>query len=144
MLKIEITESSDFEIIGTHVFFKKVISIGRSKTEDLIIFDQDIELHHLEIQQVQNGILISNKASQFFHTNGKKVSGKKLHRINDTVKIGNTEFKITEYSPWSMDNKDSFEERYDKLTHEKPQFKHLLRSLENELVRLEEKIHNEE
>ena len=69
----------------------KVITIGRHHTNDVIIDDQLVSRHHVQIIQDNNGNYVIQDMNS---TNGTFVNGNKIHRPTplqktDIVRIGN-------------------------------------------------------
>lgn len=143
MIELNITKSPDDEIVGIFSSRKKIIYIGSSLKNDLIIDDPDISKIHLRMELTEDGILCSNHGNTpFFHSNGKKISGKKNHQTNDTIRIGNTCLEITNllFTP-KPNNRKILEQKYDEITTKMPVTSVILKELEKELVELH-KIQN--
>ena len=77
----------------------KVITVGRSSDNDIVVNDSKASRYHLQIIQHDNGDF---SLSDFGSTNGTYVNGKKVCgeiplRTNDIVRIGNTTLPWNNY-----------------------------------------------
>ncbi len=97
MIELEFTHSPDNEIIGKYKIFKQKITIGTLKDNIIIINDDKIKKLHLVFEVTAHGLAIYDYQRCYYLSNGKKISGKKLHQQNDTIKIGDTQFKILNF-----------------------------------------------
>ena len=99
MLILEFTSSPDESILGDYLTHKKIFSIGRSRAVDVVILDPKLAKVELSVKLQHEGIMIESKNEEGFITNKKKILGGKIHAVGDEIQIGNTHFKIKEYSP---------------------------------------------
>ena len=69
----------------------KVITIGRSSDNDVVVNDSMVSRHHLQIIQNENGTfrLSDLQSANGTFVNGQKINGEAPLFNNDTVKIGN-------------------------------------------------------
>lgn len=77
----------------------KVITIGRSTDNDIIINDARVSRTHLQIVQNDNGIysVVDLNSANGTFINGQKISGEVQLHQNDVVRIGNTSLPWQEY-----------------------------------------------
>jgi pSer/pThr/pTyr-binding forkhead associated (FHA) protein len=82
----------------------KVITIGRSSQNDVVISDSKVSRHHLQIIQDDYGNFrladFGSKNGTF--VNGTKISGEITLSSNDVVRIGNTTVAWKQYFPPSL------------------------------------------
>lgn len=85
----------------------KVITIGRSTENDVVIQDPNVSRHHCQIVQKDNGTygLVDFGSSNGTYINGQRISGQVVLNPNDVVRIGNTTL------PWRNYFEKSFEKR---------------------------------
>lgn len=79
----------------------KVITIGRSSENDVIINDIKVSRHHLQIIQDDYGSfrLCDFGSANGTFVNGRKISGEIMLSKNDIIRIGNTTLAWKEYFP---------------------------------------------
>ena len=79
----------------------KVITIGRSSANDIIINDRQVSRHHCQIVQHDNGAysLVDFGSTNGTYINGQRVSGQVTLNPNDTVRIGGTNLPWQSYFP---------------------------------------------
>jgi hypothetical protein len=139
MIKIEFLNSPDESVIGEYLTFKDRLLIGTSKYNDIVIDDSNLNAVHFFVKLNRTALLCGNNQSiDHYHSNGKKISGKKSHKKNDVISIGKTEFKILDFEfEVQHEYKDQLKENYTLAIQENPEYKHLLTNIQNELVKLE-------
>ena len=83
----------------------------------------------------QDGVWVDNNDKHnYYLSNQKKVSGKKLHHINDEITIGKTTFKIIHYKHQTHPDKiTEFKYLKKQQEHKNPSLKLLLEKLKHEL-----------
>ncbi|MBT3583856.1 MAG: hypothetical protein HN509_03035 [Halobacteriovoraceae bacterium] len=141
MIEIEIIESPDPEILGPHSFYFQKLIFGRSKNSHLFIDDRALCKNHIRIEKSESGVLCQNMESKFYLSNGKKISGKKLHKIDDLIKIGETTLKIVSVSNDDTATKPSLSEKYNAAIERNPKLEELFVEIENEILSVEHDIH---
>ena len=100
MLQLEFINSPDPEILGTVSYGNPRLIIGTSQNDDIIICDPKINPAYFTMEVKENGVICYNNIDGIFYlSNGKKISGRKLHKVGDTIKIGDTFFKILSHTP---------------------------------------------
>jgi hypothetical protein len=79
----------------------KIITIGRSLDNDVVISDQTVSGHHCQIAQEDNGnYSIRDIGSRNgTYVNGKRIHGKEILSLSDSVQIGNTTLHWQDYFP---------------------------------------------
>jgi hypothetical protein len=96
MIKIEVIESQDLNLLGSVTFQKNLITLGDLK-DDFPLHDELLFSQHLIIEVEENIInCFLNPDVDFFHVNGKRTKVYKSLHVNDVIQIGNTKFKILE------------------------------------------------
>ncbi|MDR2971724.1 MAG: FHA domain-containing protein [Bacteroidales bacterium] len=78
----------------------KIITIGRSSDNNIIINDSCVSRHHCKII-LENGQfrILDNGSTCGIYVNGKKINGDFFLKPNDTVRIGNTTLPWRNYFP---------------------------------------------
>lgn len=101
MIKISILNSDDIELIGEHIYHGNFISVGTTNS-DHILLEQEFALSSFRVcfkivseKKIAVHILPGN---DFYISNGKKISGTKLHNSNDIISYQNFEIKIREFT----------------------------------------------
>ncbi len=138
MIKLEFTKSPDSEILGIQKRPASSITIGSSHQADIVIFDQALKNLHLSLFVLDNNMWIKNFSNvDFYHSNNKKISGKKIHQVNSIISIGSTEFKILDYKGYEIiDHTEQLKEQYKTILSTNPdQFK-IIQKIEAELFAL--------
>ena len=84
----------------------KVITIGRSEENDVVVRDPHASRHHLQIIQHDDGhfTLSDFGSTNGTYVNGQKISGEIYLNMNDVVRIGNTVI------PWRLYFEEGFQE----------------------------------
>jgi hypothetical protein len=98
MIQFQFTKCPDLILLGTYEIDEKIFTLGCSIKAEIIIQDEKIEPIHLIFECSRDGLYVSSKDLVFFQLNNKKMSGKKLLKLNDKVLIGETEFVLTAYT----------------------------------------------
>lgn len=135
MFILTIKACPDPELIGDYTFYFRSIRIGRSLNSNLPIKDTDFARSVLCLKIQPDGILIWEENGGFYYSLGKKISGRKVHRIGESFGLGNTTFEIKTYDPSDL-NQD-IEKRYHELTENHPFMADLFWSLKQEMLKIE-------
>ena len=94
MIKFQVTESPDQEVLSTFEYFHNLIYIGRT-SGNLTIHDPQILKSHLLIEVVGNDVIVHpQKEVEFYLINGKRATTPRKIKINDTVSFGSTTLKL--------------------------------------------------
>lgn len=98
MIQLTVNTSLDKNKIGETIFNKNLIYIGNDHLCDLYIKEDQILANHLIIEIVESKMIIHpHKDIEFFLVNGKRSTGHKFVVPGDKVKVGETEFTITNF-----------------------------------------------
>ena len=116
MLELEFLESPDTDVLGKRVVFFDEVSMGRARSNVIIVDDPGMEPRDIRLNVLESGIFVENRESGHYLSNGKKVSGKKLHSPGDGIRVGGTSFKILSFVAG-----DSRQRDYDSLYQEEVQ-----------------------
>ncbi len=107
MIKFEILESPDQEVISTFEYFHNLIYIGRS-SGNLTIQDPALLKSHLMLEVVgQDMIVHPQKSVDFYLINGKRATTPRKIHEGETVAFGNTKLKLISFeetAPYSKKN----------------------------------------
>ncbi len=137
MIEFEILSSPDQDILGTHIYQKSMMTVGRSLQNDLIILDDHIHLRHLEIK-LDKKIHIDAPDSCIFYYSGKKIIEGIIYKLGEEIKIGSTVFKITKHIPNpKVDLLENFRNQYEEIELERPTLIDVLQNIELELKVIE-------
>ncbi len=115
MIEISITSSPDEEVIGTHRYFFENIFLGPYPSCHLVIGDPHLEGLTLVFENTEKGVAVSEKGGNFYLSNGKKISGKRIHKKNDVIILGHTVFKITGHNPLLKKEASSCKDNSEKI-----------------------------
>jgi hypothetical protein len=116
MIKVEIIKTPDSEVLGVKEFFKDKINIGIDRG-DIKINDEHLIEYHLALE-IFNGQLypLLNGKLNYFHLNSKKVSGEFPLKLEDQIKIGETEMIIRDFRQESEETYiDTYKEKLKKM-----------------------------
>ncbi len=83
----------------------KVITIGRSSENNIVINDAKVSRIHLQLVQNDNGIcsVVDLNSANGTFVNGQKITGEVCLQPNDVIRIGNTTLPWQEYIKPSID-----------------------------------------
>ena len=115
MIEIAITSSPDEEVIGTHRYFFENIYLGPYPSCHLVIGDPHLEGLILIFENTEKGVAVSERGGNFYLSNGKKISGKRIHKKGDVITLGHTVFKIMEYSSLSKKRTSPLKDNGEKI-----------------------------
>ena len=140
MIKIEISSNTSTPL--DYHYHKNTLTIGKSNKCDIVINDiksQSVDLILLVDKKGFYGTGISNSNCLY---KGKKLSGKKLFKKEDTITIGNTSIKIKDYSfKLHSFDKETLPLLNQNALSENPQLKFIINALSKELINLLKKHH---
>ncbi len=107
MIRFEIIESPDKEILNTFEYFHNLIYIGNA-SGNLTVHDPDIKRTHLMIEVVGDDVIIHpQKDVEFYLINGKRATTPRKIKINDLITFGRTVLKLLAFAetpPFSKKN----------------------------------------
>lgn len=136
MFKISVTTCPDPEYIAEYTFYFPQIKISKfHHIAHLPIPDQAMGKQVLVLKTQPDGILIWENTGGYYLSNGKKIAGKKLHRVGDRFGFGDTAFEITSFIP-DIKTYDH-ESRYHELTEKHPFMADLFWALKQEMLQIE-------
>ena len=77
----------------------KVITIGRSSENDIVINDAKVSRTHIQLVQNDSGVcsVVDLNSANGTFVNGKKISGEERLQENDSIRIGDTTLSWQEY-----------------------------------------------
>ena len=94
MIKFEITESPDQEVLSTFEYFHNLIYIGRTDG-NLTILDPGLLRSHIVIEVVEGEVIVHpQKEVDHYLINGKRTTTPRKIRLNDKVSFGKTTLKL--------------------------------------------------
>ncbi len=97
MIKFEIIESPDLEVLSTFEYFHNLIYIGRT-TGNLTIQDPALLKSHLMIEVVDQDVIVHpQKEVEFYLINGKRSTTPRKLRAGEIVTIGSTKMKLISF-----------------------------------------------
>lgn len=98
MIRFEITESPDQEVLNTFEYFHNMIYIGRT-TGNLTVQDPALQRSHIFIEIVGTEVIVHpQKDVEFYLLNGKRATTPRKIRANDLVTFGKTTLKLLSFS----------------------------------------------
>lgn len=98
MIRFEITESPDREVLNTFEYFHNMIYIG-SSTGNLTVTDPEILRSHLMIEVIGEDLIVHpQKGVEFYLINGKRATTPRKVRTGDTLTFGKTTLKLLSFS----------------------------------------------
>ncbi len=136
MIELEILISPDQEVIGKHQFFLPKIEVGKSHQCQLPIRDPQCSSSSLYLESTKDNLFIRNTQLASYHFNEKKISGKKLVRPGDQIKIGQTIIILINYNPATIVKPFKLDISQDPF-ESSSEGEMLLESIENELLFIE-------
>lgn len=97
MIKFEIVESPDQEVLSTFEYFQNLIYIGRTNG-NLTIQDPELHRSHLWIEVVEGEVIVHpQKDVEFYLINGKRATTPRKIKVNDNVSFGKTTLKLVSF-----------------------------------------------
>lgn len=136
MIHIEILKSSDPLAVGIYEYEFDKISIGKSKKNDLIFSEPELQMRFLELKFIEKQLIVQGlDKSSFYHVNGKKISGSLKVRNGDIISFGTNELKIINSLP--TNKSFDFEVEYDQFQKNSPELKFCLEFIEDVLIKIE-------
>ena len=139
MLNLEITQSPDYDSVGSYEFEATSFDLGLSRSSTLRIFDRMLSTPiHIRIIKKDKAIIIHNVKSGFL-LNGKKHQVSSVIKMGDMIKCGDTEFKITKIQPNEnapLDIKTYRDELIEKIKIENPELIKVLDAIEDDLFNM--------
>ncbi len=145
MIEFEITKASHSDYLGRYQIFFDDYTLGTHPNSDFRLNDPTISHSMLIFSLKEEGLSIGiHPSSEFYLSNGKKFSGKKFHRPNEIIQIGETEIKILQFKS-TIPNFDMLKIQKDFLDKNIniPEVKETLDNLRNEFLYLENKLSEE-
>jgi hypothetical protein len=136
MLKLAIVKSPDREIVGSYVTNKLKVTIGSSCRNNIVIADPQVISSHLLLTVMKDGLLVENiNRVPYYFSNGKKISGQKLHLVGDRFSFGETTIKVEQltYKP-AFDARAELQSRVAELSRRHPLVATLLQLLRDEIL----------
>lgn len=133
MIELEIIKSDDHEVIGIKKFNKNSIYLGKN-AGDILIESPDIINYHLfiEILEEQNILYCHpHQKCEYYLVNDKRCESPRKLNINDTITIGNTTLKISNFLFQKFDIlKNEVENELEKLIHNKSDLIEIIQEME--------------
>jgi len=137
MISIEITNSPDKDMNGIHSFYFDEIVIGSKLSCSLVINDNSLEKKHITLKVNESQVFCAPiSKSTYYLSNGKKISGRKLHKAGDIITIGSTDIKIISFED-STKESSSLNENYNNAISSFPSSEKLFDELEKEFILIE-------
>ena len=135
MIKIEVSDNSNEASI--YHYHRNTITIGKSLKCNVIINDIKSNPIDLIINVNKKGPYGTGIKMSSCLYNGKKLSGKKLFKKEDTITIGNTSITIKDFSFESNSfDQETLPELNKKALLENPDLKTIFNALSKELIEL--------
>ena len=107
MIKFQITDSPDQEVLSTFEYFHNLIYLGRT-SGNITIQDPELLRSHLMIEVVGTDLIVHPlKDVEFYLINGKRATTPRKIKADDTVTIGKTHIKLISFEetpPFSKKN----------------------------------------
>jgi hypothetical protein len=97
MIKFEIIESPDQEVLNTFEYFHNLIYIGRSRG-NLTIEDPAILKSHLVLEVVGKDVIVHpQKSVEYYLINGKRATTPRKIHAGEIVTFGHTKMKLISF-----------------------------------------------
>jgi pSer/pThr/pTyr-binding forkhead associated (FHA) protein len=94
MIKFQITESPDQEVVSTFEYFHNLIYIGRT-LGNLTIHDPQLLRSHLLIEVVGTDVIVHpQKEVEHYLLNGKRATTPRKIKVGDVITFGKTALKV--------------------------------------------------
>jgi len=137
MININIILSPDKDIIDDFTYYQNSIILGSASTSNLVISDPDLDREHLLLEAKDTGLFCKNvQEGKFYISNGKKISGGKIHYPGDQITIGKTKIKIINFAKTDNNFKNKLRKCYEEIDIMNPEIQQVLTELEMELIRI--------
>ncbi len=97
MIKFEIIESPDLEVLSTFEYFHNLIYIGRT-SGNLTIQDPGLLKSHLMLEVVDQEMIVHpQKEVEYYLINGKRATTPRRVKPGEVVSIGSTKIKLISF-----------------------------------------------
>ena len=132
MIKLEVTQCPNMNLIGEVLYFTNELHIGSDIRNHLYLPVEGIQKHHLKLTFVENRFLAQlNENIEFIHVNGKRTTANKFISKNDTLKFETVEIKILEFEPENPKSlKQYLNEQVQKISTEDPERMTIIQDIE--------------
>lgn len=134
MFELEMISSGDINRVGCYEYHSNLISIGSSPHDDFMLFFGEMKQRLLSLEVTpQKEIIITPQEIDFFWVNEKKTNSPKRISANDSIQVGDNQFKILkgEYVEGLNYNKH-LSHQFDKLKQENSPFLKVLKLLKDQ------------
>lgn len=135
MINLEITTSNQPDNIGFYKIFTNKVYIGNSNQNDIILLDETIKTSLMKLEIINDKVYITSPS---YISDGKKVSGTKIHTTGSTFIFGTSQFKILDFKK-SIENSD-LNLIYQEKIIEIPYLEGIISDLKDEILKLEREL----
>jgi hypothetical protein len=132
MIKFEIINSPDSEMIGEFEFTRNLITLG-GEHDHVWLHDPVVSDTHLTFEVTEKHLnCYLNQDLEFFHVNGKRTKVFKTLKVNDVIKVGHTEIKIIFCSLTQIDSlKETLNKNMDLIIKDHPKILEVIKELKD-------------
>ena len=111
MIKFEVKDSPDRNVISSYEYFQNQIYLGKTNGS-LQINDKDLHALHIMLEVIGTELIIhAQKNVEFFLINGKRSSAVKKIKKNDQITIGATTLIILDFTETIHESKKGILEK---------------------------------
>jgi len=140
MIHLEVLSSRDPMAQGLYEFEYDMVTLGRSKKNDLIFLDKELPLHYLVVKFISGQLVVQSRVKEpFFFVNGKKISGTLKLKTNDTIAFGNNQIRVVKATETNISA--DFSSAYENFNKQSPELKFALDFIEEILLDMEKETH---
>ena len=128
MIEIEVIKATNPDLIGKRVFYKNSMSIGGVQQDFYI----DLTTQY-QLEVIDDKLNFNNKSNKYL-LNGKIAKSSRFLKLNDTITIGEVEFKIIQFAQEKEFNlRNTLNTETEKIIKENPKALEVLKFLKSKL-----------
>ncbi len=139
MIHLKFLSSPDENVLGDYHIAYTTLVISNRSGSDLLINDQKLTAS-VVFKAVNEGLKVTY--DDHFYVNGKKLSGSKVLKSGDRLRLGESEINIVGSLPAPAEHQKNIIDALEERVRSEPEISELVIELEKELIRIEQEKHN--
>ncbi len=138
MIHLKFIKSPDENVLGDFQIAYTTLVVSNRSGADLLLSDSQLK-SSVVFRAVNEGLKITY--DDYYHVNGKKISGSKILKTGDSLRIGKTEISVIASLPAPAHHQRNIIEALEERVRNEPDISELVVELEKELIRIEQDKH---
>lgn len=140
MIHLKFLSSPDENVLGDYHIAYTTLVVSTRPGGDLFLSDPKLT-SSIIFRAVNEGLKITY--DDHFFVNGKKLSGSKILKSADRLRVGETEISVVGSLPTPIEHQKNIIEALEERVRNEPEISELVVELEKELIRIEQEKHNQ-